>query len=145
MAKKTKPKKTAKASPRSAADVARSAWQQAVSAVVAAEAQAEAKVRKLLADNRLSGKEAAAVVAELKTRFGKERKRAGKSLEAQLKVFQARVQKEGNAAGKRLGEVVQQALKSLDIPSRREIATLTRTVDALSRKIDALQRKGKRK
>ena len=147
MAKRTKQaKKTtsrAKPSPRSAADVARGAWQQAVSAVVEAEAQAEAQVKRLLKKNKIDGKDAARVVADLKARFGKERKKAGQSLEVQLKAFQARVQKEGSAAGKRLGEVVQQALASLDIPSRREIANLTRTVGQLSRKIDALQRRRK--
>jgi polyhydroxyalkanoate synthesis regulator phasin len=136
MAKRAKTtKKTtarAKTSPRGAADVARGAWQ-----------QAETQVKRLLKKNRIDGKDAARVVADLKARFGKERKKAGQSLEAQLKAFQARVQKEGSAAGKRLGEVVQQALASLDIPSRREIANLTRTVGQLSRKIDALQRRRK--
>lgn len=144
MAKRTKQAAAKnKATPRNAADVARGAWQQAVNAVVEAEAQAETQVKRLLKKNKIDGRDAARVVARLKTRFGTERKKAGQSLEVQLKAFQARVQKEGNAAGKRLGEVVQQALASLNVPSRREIAALTRRVEQLSRKIDALQRRRK--
>ena len=116
---KSTSKAKAKTTPRSAGDVARSAWQQAVTAVVDAEQQAETRVRRLLKKNKINGDEAAAVVAKLR----------------------ARVEKERTAAGKRLNDMVQQTLASLNIPSRREIASLTRTVEQLSRKIDSLQRR----
>jgi polyhydroxyalkanoate synthesis regulator phasin len=144
MAKKSE-KKTMKAkgatTGRSAAEVARSAWQQAVEAVVSAEQRAEKQVRHLLKKNKLGGKEAAQVVADLKGRFERERKKASKSLDAQLKALQARVQKERSTAGKRVGEAVQHTLASLNIPSRREISDLTHQVGELSRKIDALKRR----
>ncbi len=144
MASKKKAKKgRTQPATRNAAEVARDAWQQAVAAVVDAEKQAEAQVRQLLKKNTIHGTEAARVLADLKKRFARERKRAGKALDAQLKTVQARVQKEGSAAGKRASQLVQQALASLNIPSRREIANLTRTVEALSRKIDSLQRRRK--
>ena len=134
-------KSKAKATGRSAAEVARGAWQQAVEAVISVEQQAEKQVRLLLKKNKLSGKEAAQVVADLKGRFERERKKAGKSLDANLKALQARVQKERANAGKRVGQAVQHTLASLNIPSRREIANLTKQVEGLSRKIDALKRR----
>ncbi len=144
MAKKnTKKKLKAEATTtgRTAAEVARGAWQQAVEAVVSVEQQAEKQVRRLLKKNKLSGKEAARIVADLQGRFERERKKAGKRLDAQLKALQARIQKERASAGKRVGQAVQHTLASLNIPSRREIAELTRKVEELSRKIDALKRR----
>ena len=139
---KSKTKKAKVASTgRSATEVARSAWQQAVEAVVSAEQQAEKQVRQLLKKNKLGGKEAAQVVADLKGRFERERKKASKGLDVQLKALQARIQKERALAGKRVGQAVQHTLASLNIPSRREISDLTRKVEELSRKIDALKRR----
>jgi polyhydroxyalkanoate synthesis regulator phasin len=114
--KATNPKATGA---RGAADGARKAWEQAVSAFVAAEQQAEAKVKRLLAEKKIGRKEASAA----------------------LKALQARVEREKTAAGKRVTALVQQALASLNIPSRREVAELTRTVEQLSRKIDGLKRR----
>jgi len=140
MAKKSAKSKV-KATGRSAAELARSAWQQAVEAVVSAEQQAEKQVRQLLKRNKLGGKEAAQVVADLKGRFERERKKASKGLDSQLKALQARIQRERASAGKRVGQAVQHTLASLNIPSRREISDLTRKVEELSRKIDALKRR----
>jgi polyhydroxyalkanoate synthesis regulator phasin len=130
-----------KTHPRGAAGVARDAWQQAVAAVVAAEQQAQSRVRRLLHENQIGGREAAVVVKDLQARFGRERRRAGKNLDRQLKALQVRVQHERKAAGERVAELVQQTLASLNIPSRREIAELTRKVEQLSRKIDTLKRR----
>jgi len=141
MAKSKTKKAKAKSTGRSAAEVARSAWQQAVEAVVSAEQQGEKQVRHLLKKNKLGGKEAAQVVADLRGRFERERKKASKGLDVQLKALQARIQKERALAGKRVGQAVQHTLASLNIPSRREISDLTRKVEELSRKIDALKRR----
>jgi polyhydroxyalkanoate synthesis regulator phasin len=144
MAKKntqTKPKAKGTTTGRTAAEVARGAWQQAVEAVVSVEQQAEKQVRQLLKKNKLSGKQAAQIVADLKGRFERERKKATRGLDAQLKALQARIQKERASAGKRVGQAVQHTLASLNIPSRREISDLTRKVEELSRKIDALKRR----
>jgi len=140
MAKKSAKSKV-KPTGRSAAELARSAWQQAVEAVVSAEQQAEKQVRQLLKRNKLGGKEAAQVIADLKGRFERERKKASKGLDSQLKALQARIQRERASAGKRVGQAVQHTLASLNIPSRREISDLTRKVEELSRKIDALKRR----
>ncbi len=126
---------------RSAAEVARNAWHQAVEAAVSAEQRAEKQVRQLLKKNKLGGKEAAQVIADLKGRFERERKKASQGLDSQLKALQGRIQKQRASAGKRVGQAVQHTLASLNIPSRREIADLTRKVEELSRKIDALKRR----
>ncbi|HJS56952.1 MAG TPA: phasin family protein [Vicinamibacteria bacterium] len=140
MAKAKSRKKSASAA-HSAADALRSAWAQAQEALASAQAAAEKQVRAALKRNKIGGREASAVLHELGVRFEKERKKAQRRVEAQLATLRSRVRKEGRAAGKRVGEAVEQALAALNIPSRREVADLTSKVGELSKKIDALKRR----
>jgi poly(hydroxyalkanoate) granule-associated protein len=98
-------------------------------------------VRTALKRNKIGGREAAEVLQDLGARFEKERRKAQKRVEAQLATLRTRVRREGRAAGKRVGEAVEQALAALNIPSRREVTDLTSKVGELSKKIDALKRR----
>jgi polyhydroxyalkanoate synthesis regulator phasin len=124
-----------------AAEALHSAWAQAQHALGAAQAEIEKQVKAALKRNKIGGREAAAVLKDVGARFEKERKKARAGLESQLSSLRSRVRTGGKAAGRRVGEVVEQALAALNIPSRREIADLTRKVGELSRKIDALKRR----
>jgi polyhydroxyalkanoate synthesis regulator phasin len=70
----------------------------------------------------------------------RERRRAVAGLESSLQAVQARLDREGKALGRSVRETVQSTLAALDIPSREEIARLTRRVEALSRRLDARKR-----
>jgi hypothetical protein len=141
MAKSRKRKSAKKAAAGSAADVVKSAWQHAMDALGSAEGEVEKQVRAALKRNRIGGKDAAAVLTSLGARFERERVKARKNVTAQLALLQARMQKERKVAGRRAAGAVQQALAALNIPSRREVADLTKKVEDLSRKIDALKRR----
>jgi len=124
-----------------ATDTLRTAWEQAQHAVGQAQAEAEKQVKKALKRSKIGGRHADEVLRDLATRFEKERKKARRGLENQIHTLAGRVHKERKAAGKRLGNAVEQTLASLNIPSRREVADLTKKVEELSRKIDALKRR----
>lgn len=143
MAKSKARKTTRKAAAAShgAAEALRTAWGQAQHALGRAQAEAEKQVKHALKRNKIGGRQADEVLRDLATRFEKERRKAQRGLEAQLTTLAGRVQKERRAAGKRVGEAVEQALAGLNIPSRREVADLTKKVAELSRKIDALKRR----
>ncbi|HET7291452.1 MAG TPA: phasin family protein [Vicinamibacteria bacterium] len=138
---KAKSRKKAAPAHHGAAEALRSAWGQAQEALATAQAAAEKQVKAALKRNKIGGREAAVVLKELGARFERERKKAQKRVEAQLATLRSRVTKEGRAAGRRVGEAVEQALAALNIPSRREVADLTRKVGELSKKIDALKRR----
>ena len=70
----------------------------------------------------------------------KERKRGMQELEARLKELQARVKKEGQNVAKLADEAVQSGLAALNIPSRSEVAELTRKVEELSKRVGTLRR-----
>ena len=70
----------------------------------------------------------------------KERKRGMQELEARLKELQARVKKEGRNVAKLADEAVQSGLAALNIPSRSEVAELTRKVEELSKRVGTLRR-----
>ena len=139
MAKSKARKKTVPA--HGPAEALRSAWSQAQQALATAQAAAERQVRSALKRNKIGGREAAEVLQDLGERFEKERRKAQKRVEAQLATLRTRVRREGRAAGKRVGEAVEQALAALNIPSRREVTDLTSKVGELSKKIDALKRR----
>lgn len=139
MAKSKSRKKTAPA--HGPAEALRAAWFQTQRALGTAQAAAERQVRAALKRNKIGGREAAEVLHDLGERFEKERRKAQKRVEAQLGALRSRVRREGRAAGKRVGEAVEQALAALNIPSRREVADLTSKVGELSKKIDALKRR----
>ncbi len=138
---KAKSRKKAAPAPHGAAEALRSAWAQTQKALATAQAAAEKQVKAALKRNKIGGREAAEVLQDLGSRFEKERRKAQKRVETQLSSLRSRVRKEGKAAGRRVGEAVEQALAALNIPSRREVADLTRKVGELSRKIDALKRR----
>lgn len=137
MAKSKSRKKTA----HGPAEALRTAWTQAQHALGRAEAEIEKQVRAALKRNKIGGREAATVLRELGARFEKERQKARKGLESQLATLRTRVRTGGKAAGRRVGEAVEQALAALNIPSRREVADLTKKVGELSKKIDVLKRR----
>jgi hypothetical protein len=140
MAKAKSRKKTASAA-HGAAEALRSAWAQAQHGLGTAQAAVEKQVKAALKRNKIGGREAAVVLKDLGARFEQERKKARKGLESQLTTLRSRVRTEGKAAGHRIGEAVGQALAALNIPSRREVANLTKKVGELSKKIDALKRR----
>ncbi len=124
-----------------ATDTLRTAWEQTQHAVGRAQVEAEKQVKLVLKRNKIGGRHADEVLKDLAKRFQKERKKAQHGLETQLHTLAGRVHKERRAAGKRLGDAVEQTLAGLNIPSRREVADLTKKVEELSRKIDALKRR----
>lgn len=120
--------------------VLRDAWQAARKALVSAEQRMEKQVRALLKRNRINTKDAQATIEELRARAEKERRKALALLDSRLKSLQSRVKKERKALGRVVQGAVQSTLAALNIPSREEIAGLTRKVEALSRKLDARKR-----
>jgi len=61
-------------------------------------------------------------------------------LRARLAVLQSRIEEEGRTAARAVDGTVRGALAALDIPSRTEIAALTRQVEELSRKLESRKR-----
>ena len=114
----SKKKKTTTQSVRGTSDVLRDAWLTTQGALVSAEA-----------------------LRKLGLRVEKGRKKALKQVEARLATLQARVHKERLVAGRMVDDAVKAALATFNIPSRKEVAELTRKVDELSRKIDGLKRR----
>ena len=133
-------KKTVKKGGRKTADVLRDTWAQTLKALNSAEQEMEKQVRHLMKRNKIDPKEAQAKLRHLGARLQRERKRALAQLETRLKTLQTRVKKERKAAGKAVDEAVERALAAFNIPSRHEVAELTRKVDALSARIDRLRR-----
>jgi polyhydroxyalkanoate synthesis regulator phasin len=115
-------------------------WNATIQALTSAEAEIEKQIKLLLKRNKLNPKDAKAALEDIGSRIDKERKKALKQLESRLSSLQSRVKKERKAAVKMADEAVKGALVALNIPSRQEIAELTRKVDELSKKIDGFQR-----
>lgn len=118
----------------------REAWDNTLQGLTRAEAEIEKQVRALLKKNKINVDDAAEMLKKLRSSAEKERTRGMKELEARLKLLQARVKKEGVNVAKMAEEAVQSALAALNIPSRREVAELTRKVEQLSRRLGALGR-----
>jgi hypothetical protein len=133
-------KKTAKKATTTGAAL-RNAWEATVETLTKAEREMEKQVRMLIKKNKLSAKDAQVLLGKLRSRAAVERKRALKELEARLKTLQARIKKERKVLGKAVDEAVQSALAAFNIPSRQEVAELTRKVEELSRKIDSFKRR----
>lgn len=114
-------------------------------AVKASFSTAEAKLAKQLKSlakaNRTRVEDATELIEKLQVRIEKERRRAVKELDARVKTVQHRVAKERKHLARLANDAVQSTLAGLNIPSRREVAELTRRVEELSRKIDALRRR----
>lgn len=119
-------------------------WDATLKSVAAAEAQMEKQVRQALKKNKLAG-DASDALKDLRVKLGRERKKLGKEFDARLHGFQTRVKKERKALSHLIDDAVHSTLVTLNIPSRKEVAELTRKVDELSRKIDAFKAPAKRK
>jgi hypothetical protein len=143
MAKKMKAPRASKATPAAerAQQVLHRTWADAREALVSAEAEVEKQVRRLLKRNRIKVDDAAELLRTLRARFQRERKRGVKEARSALKELQARLKKERHHMAQLAGEAVQSGLATLNIPSRREVAELTRKVDELSKKIDTLRKR----
>ena len=84
------------------------------------------------------------LVDQIRTRLDKEGRKAYRQLEGRVADLQKRLSRDTTTVGKRVDEAVRGTLARLNIPSRREIAELTRKVDELSRKIDAFRSRSRR-
>ena len=134
----TKPKST----PRQAAAGARlrEAWQELAATVATAQKNLENGVKQLLRRNKISTKDGASLLADVRALAERERKKAAKELRSRLRDVQGRVEAERRGAARGLDDAVRSALAALNIPSRAEVAALTRKVDELSRRIGRLKR-----
>jgi polyhydroxyalkanoate synthesis regulator phasin len=123
--KKTLPPRTrAKRSARKAARTARTTgemmrdtWSAAIDALGAAEEETARQLGRLLRRNRITAEDARAAIAGLRTRLDRERRSLGQTF----------------------GNAVHGALASMNVPSRQEVADLTRKVDELSGRIESLR------
>lgn len=142
MAVKKMTKKTVarKSTPRTTGDLLRDTWASTLESLTQAEAEVEKQVKALIKKNKLTPAEASALIKKIGTRVEKQRKKALGELETRLKGVQARIKKERKNAAKMIEEAVRATLATFNIPSREEVAELTRKVDELSKKIDALKR-----
>ena len=118
----------------------RVAWTDAVAALTRAQTNLEGEFRKLLRRNQISTKDAATMLKDVRALAERERKKAAKELRARAAVLQTRVQKEGKVAARAVDEAVRSALAALNIPSRAEVAHLTRKVEELTKKVGGRKR-----
>jgi poly(hydroxyalkanoate) granule-associated protein len=141
----TKKRRARRAKPAPAAPTAQQAlkegWQRALHALKRAEAQVETRVKALLRSNKINVEDAGELLREFKQGVAKERARGLRELDARLAELRKRVRREGRNVAKAVDDTVQSGLAALNIPSRREVALLTRKVDELSRRIATLRRK----
>jgi polyhydroxyalkanoate synthesis regulator phasin len=100
----------------------RETWEAAVTAVTAAEEEMVRQVGGLLRRNKITPRDAGETIAALRTRLARERRTLGRTLDA----------------------AVHGALASINVPSRQEVAELTRKVDELSRRIEGLRARPRR-
>jgi hypothetical protein len=141
--RRTRRAKPAPPSP-STQQLLREGWKNALDALGRAEAEVEARVKQLLKRNRINVEDAAELLREFRKGVAKERARGMRELEARLAELQQRLRREGRNLAKTVDETVQSGLAALNIPSRREVALLTRKVDELSRSIAKLRSRRKR-
>jgi chromosome segregation ATPase len=119
-------------------------WNSTLKSVTTAEAQMEKQIRQALKKNKLAG-DAADALKDLRVKLERERKKLGKELDSRLHGFQTRVKKERKALGHLIDDAVHSTLVTLNIPSRKEVAELTRKVDELSHKIDGFKAPARRR
>jgi polyhydroxyalkanoate synthesis regulator phasin len=125
-------------------DRIRQTWGATVEALTSAEAQAERRLRRLVARNRVTPAEARAILDSFRTRVQKGRRRAARQLGARLSALQVRLRHDGKNLGRMVDQAVRGTLAALDIPTRHEVSQLTRKVDELSRKLDGFRRQAPR-
>lgn len=117
----------------------RQTWDTALAALTQAEADVQKQVRRLLKRNRIDASDAASLLKSLNAGLERGRQAAGRELEARAQDVQARLAKERKNLGRAVDDAVQSALATFNIPSRKELAELSRKVDQLTRKVDALR------
>ena len=118
----------------------RETWDATVEAVTSAEAEAERRLRRILARNKIKPADARTALLAFRARVEKQRRKAGRELETKLSALQQRLRRDGKSLGRAVSEAVRGTLVALNIPSRREVSELTSKVDELSRKIDGYRR-----
>jgi polyhydroxyalkanoate synthesis regulator phasin len=128
------------AHPRTAENRIKKTWNQTVEALTSAEARMEKEIRGLLKRNKISMKDGATMMKDVRALVVRERKRGMKELEARFATLQTRVRKERKNVSKRVDDAVQGALAAFNLPSRHEVHELTRKVNELSKKIDSFKR-----
>jgi polyhydroxyalkanoate synthesis regulator phasin len=134
-------RKTRRTQVRRAAKAPQGRFAAVTAALGTTEAEIQKQLKRLMKQNKVRVEDASRLLKDLQTRADKERRRAAKELESRFHEVQKRVAHERKALVRFANEAVQSALAGLNIPSRREIAELTRKVEELSRKIDALKRR----
>ena len=117
----------------------RETWLATRRALITTEQQFERQVRGLMR-NGAGSRDAARALKLLRSRAERERRKALAGLETRVQALQTRFGRERQAFGRTVRENVQSALAALNIPTRDEIARLTRQVEALSRRLDARKR-----
>lgn len=127
--------------PKAAEQRIKRTWNDTVEALSTAEARVEKEIRGLLKRNRISTRDAATAVKDVRALIGRERKKGMKELEARFASLSARVRKEGKSASRKVDDAVLAALATFNIPSRTEVHELTRKVNELSKKIDSFKRR----
>lgn len=70
----------------------------------------------------------------------RQRKKAAKELHHRAALLQTRVEKERKVAARAVDDAVRSALAALNIPSRAEVASLSRRVEELTKKVAARKR-----
>jgi len=127
--------------PKTAEQRIKKTWNDTVQALSTAEARVEKEIRALLKRNKISTRDAATAIKDVRALIGRERKKGMKELETRFASLQVRLRKEGKSASKRIDDAVLAALATFNIPSRHEVQELTRKVNELSRKIDSSKRR----
>lgn len=128
------------ATPSAAPNPLRKTWNETVQALNTAEARMQKEVRGLLQRNKISTKDAATMLKDVRALVNRERKKGFKQVETRFALVQARVGQERRNLGKMVDKAVRSALAAFNVPSRQEIQELTRKVNELSKKIDSFKR-----
>ena len=144
MPKKSSPKKRKARKPskesfaQTTGRVIKEKWDTTVKSIASAQGQMEKQIQKLVRKNKL-GSDAAKVLRDFRDRAEREGRKAVKNVESRLSALQTRVDKERRNLGRLIDDGVHATLAALNIPSRQEVAELTRKVDQLTRKIDSFK------
>lgn len=116
------------------------AWRDVATTVMSVQARIEAEVGQILKRGQAGRRDAETLLKDVRARADRERKIGLRELRARLRVLQARLEEERRAASRAVEGVVRSTLAALNIPSRTEIAALTRKVEELSRKLEGRKR-----
>ena len=142
MKKKVTKKKTSRkaATAKTTGARIRVAWADAVQAMGSAQANLEGELRKVLRRNRIGTKDAATMLKDVRALAERQRKKAAKELRHRATLLQTRMEKERKVAARAVDDAVHSALAALNIPSRAEVASLSRKVDELTKKVAGRKR-----